>query len=241
MAPVPRGGDGDAVSAQGAAEPFSFAGEEMRATLDGALYWPAAQALIVADLHLEKGSSFAGRGHLLPPYDSRATLATLAQVVEACQPRCVLCLGDSFHDEAAPSRLPPPEQRTLSELALGRDWLWVAGNHDPRPGQGLAGDVVGEAVIGAIAFRHRAADDLAGAEVSGHWHPKLELSVNGRRLRGRCFVVGDDRVILPAFGAFTGGLTVRDPAIAGLFPNGFTAYVIGYRRIHRLPCQRHGR
>ncbi|MCU0837487.1 MAG: ligase-associated DNA damage response endonuclease PdeM [Rhodospirillales bacterium] len=229
------------MTATGSGQALTFAGEEMRATLPGALQWPAAQALIVADLHLEKGSSFAGRGQLLPPYDSCATLAGLAQVVDACRPRRVVCLGDSFHDEAAASRLPPPEQKTLSELARGRDWLWVAGNHDPRPGCGLAGDVVSEVRIGAVVLRHRAADDAAGAEVSGHWHPKLEVRVSGRRLRGRCFVVGDQRLILPAFGALTGGLTVRDPAIAGLFPNGFTAYVIGYRRIHRLPCQRLGR
>jgi DNA ligase-associated metallophosphoesterase len=214
---------------------IDLAGEQMTAGLDGALLWPAAKTLIVADLHLEKASSFARRGFLLPPYDSRATLKRLQDRIAASQPRRVLCLGDSFHDGDGADRLPDEERSTLAALARKREWIWIRGNHDGGPNAALPGESVCEAAIGPLLFRHQAAAAISGAaEVSGHWHPKVCLALAGKRVSGRCFVAGRERLILPAYGAFTGGFDVRQPEIMSLFPHGYVLYVLGFRRVHRL-------
>jgi DNA ligase-associated metallophosphoesterase len=201
----------------------------------GAMWWPDRAALIVADLHLEKGSSFARRGVLLPPYDTRATLERLAAVIDKHRPALVVALGDSFHDSEAADRLDPSDQALLADLVARQDWLWIAGNHDPRPGPALGGRVALDASeLGEITLRHEAAP-VTSAELSGHFHPKATLSVHGRRLTRRCFVADARRVILPAFGAYAGGLDVGDPVMRRLFPDGFTAYLIGTNRTLPVP------
>jgi len=203
----------------------------------GALWYPAASTLIVADLHLEKGSSFAQRGIPLPPYDTRATLACLAECLARLKPRRVVCLGDSFHDAEASGRIDEADAAVLASLIDGRDWLWVSGNHDPLPPRGVGGRAVeGDLALGPLVLRHQAAPvpeiGAAGArEISGHFHPKASLRVHGRRVTGRCFVEDGTRLMLPAFGAYTGGLDVCDPAIRGHFPGGFSVHLIGRSRM----------
>jgi DNA ligase-associated metallophosphoesterase len=231
---------------------FRFAGAALLATPAGGLWWKSEATLVVADLHLEKGSSLARRGALLPPYDTRATLARLAGLVEALAPRRVICLGDSFHDGGGPGRLAEEDAGQLESLARGREWLWIAGNHDPAPAPELPGSVVEEAAIGPLVFRHQASPaapegrgdasgDVSGdvsGEVSGHYHPKAAVVVAGRRLTGRCFATDGRRLILPAFGAYAGGLCVLDPAIAALLAPAFTAHLIGRARVHTFPSLR---
>ncbi|HVJ53084.1 MAG TPA: ligase-associated DNA damage response endonuclease PdeM [Aliidongia sp.] len=197
----------------------------------GAIWWPDAATLIVADLHLEKGTSFARDGLLLPPYDTRATLTRLAALIRRLRPDRVVALGDSFHDAEAADRLDPTDQAALTDLVSRQDWLWIAGNHDPRPGPALGGRVELEAcVIEGLLLRHEAAAVTDRAELSGHYHPKASIAVHGRRLTCRCFVADARRTILPAFGTYAGGLDVRDPALRRLFPDEFTAHLIGTNR-----------
>jgi len=194
-------------------------GEGLLADPAGALYWPARRLLAVADLHLEKGSGFAARGNaLLPPYDSRATLAALARLVRHYDPKTVVSLGDSFHDGGAPARLVAADAAALKRLTGAVDWVWAAGNHDPAPPEGFGGRVVEELVLDRLRFRHEAAaETLASGEVSGHYHPKALVQTRGRRIGGRCFATDGRRLVLPSFGAYTGGLDVLDPALTALF------------------------
>ena len=215
--------------------PVNLCGEALLPDPSGALVWPAAEAVVVADLHLEKGSSFPG----LPPYDTAATLARLGEVLRHWRPRRVICLGDSFHDGNAESRLDRADRHALSELVAGHDWLWVAGNHDPAP-PALGGHVVSEIAIGRLAFRHEAVAASPAGEISGHYHPKAAWRARGRRVVGRCFVGDQRRLILPAFGAYAGGLDVRDPAIARLFPDGCDIHLIARDRVTRLPREAAG-
>lgn len=217
-----------------AALPFRLNGVELLADLSGALVWPARRTLAVADLHLEKGSGFARAGSPLPPYDTRATLADLAAVLARHRPERVICLGDSFHDREAASRLAPRDHATLRRLIAGHDWIWIRGNHDPAPPAGLGGRASEKETIGPLLFRHEARPGLVAGEVSGHYHPKVSLSVRGRRIGGRCFVEDGRRLILPAFGAFTGGLDARDPVILSLFAKGCRAHLLGRSRIVSL-------
>jgi hypothetical protein len=201
---------------------------------EGALHWPDEDTLIVADLHLEKGSAHAARGIFLPPYDSAETLARLDRLCRGLAPKRIIALGDSFHDRAASSRIGGRERDLLAALQRGRDWLWIAGNHDPAPPAGLGGDFVEQVVIGSITFRH---EPLAGAvqEVAGHLHPAAKVRVRGRSIRRRCFACSETRIVLPAFGAFTGSLNVLDTAFAGLFPDEFHAWMLGSARLHPVP------
>lgn len=204
-------------------------------TLDpsGAIYLADECALLVADLHFEKGSSRARRGFLLPPYDTRATLARLAQVVARYAPRRVIALGDSFHDVEGPDRLGEDERAALAALSSGRDWIWITGNHDRAVCRSLGGDVMDELSLGRAVLRH---EPLAGrqAELAGHLHPAAKVALRGRGVRKRCFVEDGARLVLPAFGAYAGGLNVCDRAFAPLFPEGFTAHVIGESRLYRI-------
>jgi len=193
-------------------------GALVRADASGALSWPEAGMLIVADLHLEKGSSFVRAGRFLPPYDTRETIDRLTAVVRRFQPRRVVCLGDTFHDASAASRLPDVEAARLRDLAGAHDWIWVAGNHDPAPPERFGGRVVTDLAEGPFCFRHEPSDGrLFPGDICGHFHPKATVSSRGHRITGRCFVTDGVRMILPAFGAYTGGLDVLDPAVAGLF------------------------
>jgi hypothetical protein len=186
----------------------------------GALWWPAAGTLIVADLHLEKGTSYAQRGVLLPPYDTRTTLARLA---EAIGPRVerVICLGDSFHDGDGPNRLSQADAAALRKLVERHDWIWIAGNHDPVLPAILGGrTIIGELRLDGLVMRHQAEADAIG-EISGHYHPKSHIDVRGRRLSGACFIHDERRIVLPAFGAYTGGLHIESEPIRALFPASF--------------------
>lgn len=213
--------------------PLTLHGEALRLDATGAIYWPAQRLLAVADLHLEKGSSFASRGVLLPPYDTRATLLQLGNHVRRYDPATVICLGDSFHDRRALERLSRDDLGRLRLLAHGRDWLWVEGNHD----LGLVppvGRVVPEFVCGALTFRHIPTASAAG-EVAGHIHPKARVATRGGTVSSRCFVTDGRRLVLPAFGAYTGGLDVLDPAFPPLFPRGFRVLMAGRDRLHQFP------
>jgi uncharacterized protein len=195
-------------------------GVELFAEPSGALWWPAAATLIVADLHLEKGTSYATRGVLLPPYDTRATLAHLAEAIGP-RVRRVICLGDSFHDGNGPERLLPGDAAALGALVERHDWIWIAGNHDPILPAMLGGrTIVGEFRLDGLVLRHQAEADALG-EVSGHYHPKSHIDVRGRRLSGTCFIHDERRVVLPAFGAYTGGLHIESGPIRALFPASF--------------------
>ena len=226
--------------------------------LAGALYWPDESALVVADLHLEKGSCFATRGMLLPPYDTATTLALLGRAVARYAPRLVIALGDSFHDGGGPARVMPPDRATLAELQRGRDWLWIAGNHDPDPAQDIGGVFAKSVSLGPLTFRHEPtplvgacssrqtglhfAGTCAGAadgEIAGHLHPSARVAQRGRAVTRKCFAADDRRIILPAFGAYTGGLNIRDRAFLKVFGAlAFTAHLIGERRLYAFAAAR---
>jgi uncharacterized protein len=197
----------------------------------GALYWPHEGVLAIADLHLEKGSSFAKRGVLLPPYDTAATLARLSAVIMRYAPRCVIALGDSFHDGGGPERLADADRTQLRALQVGRDWIWITGNHDPEPAQNIGGQFGGALAIGGLTFRH-IPSGTAG-EIAGHLHPVARVSHRGRALSRRCFAADALRMVMPAFGAFAGGLNIRDAAFADLFGTlAFTAHMLGDGRLY---------
>jgi DNA ligase-associated metallophosphoesterase len=206
-------------------------------TLDGALLWPEERLLIAADLHLEKGSSFAGSvGRLLPPYDSAQTVARLERLIETHQPRRVVALGDSFHDRAGANRLDDAVASRIRRLTELTDWIWVQGNHDPRPPAHLGGRGVAELALGPLTFRHDAIGaDEAGGEVIGHYHPVATIATRGRSFRRRCFVIGARRLLLPAFGAYAGGLSVRAAAIRGLIDADARLALLGRDRVHLFP------
>lgn len=209
-------------------------GAELVPDVSGALWWPAKGVLVVADLHLEKGSSYTR--HNLPPYDSQATLSRLEAVIDRRRPGQVICLGDSFHDRRAAERLAAEERARVQALAARVGWTWIAGNHDPAPPADWGGTVEQELTLGPLVFRHAADPSRpAAGEVSGHYHPKTRVRVRGKGVSARCFVADGRRLILPAFGAYTGGLSVLDPAIAQLFPNSFTAHLLGRRAVYRYP------
>lgn len=201
----------------------------------GALHWPARKLLAVADLHLEKGSSGARRGTLLPPWDTKETLDRLAVLVRRYQPEVLVALGDSFHDPDGAARLPAVEAARLEAMARGRRLIWVLGNHDPCAPAGLAGESVEEFSVGALVFRHEAVLGAVAGEISGHFHPKAVVPARAADISRPCFVADGRRVILPAFGAFTGGLDVRHPAISGLFRRGGRVFLLGRERLFSFP------
>ena len=197
----------------------------------GALYWPEQQLLCVADLHLEKGSSFARRGMLLPPYDTAATLHVLATVIARYAPRLVVALGDSFHDGDGPARMATSDRKTLASLQRGRDWIWIAGNHDPDPAREIGGTFAQALAFDPVAFRHEPSG--APGEIAGHLHPSARISWRGHAIVRRCFAADAERVVMPAFGAYTGGLNILDRAFAKVFASGaFTAHLLGGRRVY---------
>jgi uncharacterized protein len=207
------------------------------ADLSGALFWEHERLLVVSDLHLEKGSSFATRGVLLPPYDTVATLSRLAAVIARHDPRTVIALGDSFHDRAAHERLSAPDRDAIAALQVRRDWIWISGNHDPALPSDLGGVVTSEVAVGGIAFRHEPTG--AAGEIAGHLHPKARVATRGRAMERRCFACDGERAVMPAFGAYTGGLSIRDEAFAKIFKTpGFVAHVLGDRRLHAIAAAR---
>jgi DNA ligase-associated metallophosphoesterase len=215
--------------------PFSFAGETVFATAEGALFWPREQALLVADLHLEKASWFARFGQFLPPYDSQATLTALATEVERTGARRLFCLGDSFHDAFGCERLPDQARALLTGLTARLDWTWIVGNHDPGFADHCGGKLAEEVEIAGIVLRHEAVRDDPRPEMSGHFHPKLRVNVKGRRVSRRCFVVSPSKIILPAFGSLTGGLDAHHPEILGSVGANAAALVPVSDRLLRFP------
>jgi uncharacterized protein len=216
-----------------------LAGVSLVADPAGALYWPDEKLLTVADLHLEKGSSFAARGILLPPYDTAATMSRLARLIERYAPALVIALGDSFHDRGGPARMDDISRVALKTLQRGRDWLWIAGNHDPAPAENIGGrfaDVLG---LGALTFRHEPSAATVEGEIAGHLHPLARVARRGRAVSRRCFASDGRRLVMPAFGAYAGGLNVRDRAIVSLFEAlSFTAHMLGERRLYAVPAAR---
>ena len=200
--------------------------------LSGALFWRAAETLIFADLHFEKGSSFARHGRHLPPYDTGTTLARIEALLERYGPKRVICLGDSFHDLEAGERMSGGDTARLQALSAAFDWIWVNGNHDPSIPPQFGGRSVESLDVGGTVFRHAMNDADCAVEISGHFHPKATIAARGRHLTRPCFVYDERRVVLPAFGAFTGGLNVADNAFLPRFPSGFKVAVLGQRKVH---------
>jgi uncharacterized protein len=191
--------------------------------------------LIVADLHFEKGSSFARFGQFLPPYDTRATLLRMAEVIGRRAPARVIALGDSFHDPFAAARLPAQELEMLQRLAQSVHMLWITGNHDPHPPASLGGAVMAEWREGGLLFRHEPRCDAERGEVAGHLHPCAKVAKYGHGVRRRAFAADANRIVLPAFGAYAGGLDVGDPAISMLFDGRFHAFMLGEERVYAIP------
>ena len=192
----------------------------------GGAHWAREETLIVSDLHFEKGSSFAARGALLPPYDTRTTLTRLEGLMRRYNPKRVVSLGDAFHDGEAEARLDADDAVRLEALTSAAEWLWILGNHDPAPPARFAGAAETEAELGALIFRHEPAEGHAPGEIAGHLHPCARVATEGRLLRRRCFAGDGARLILPALGAYTGGLNVLDEAFAPVLPNP-VAWVLG--------------
>ena len=215
--------------------PFSFAGETFAASAGGALYWPAREALLVADLHLEKASWFALFGQFLPPYDSHATLTALAREAERTGAKRLFCLGDSFHDRFGCDRLEPAARELLTSLTARLEWTWIVGNHDPGFADHCGGTIADEIELGGIILRHEAVRDEPRPEISGHFHPKLRVSLRGRRVSRRCFVASPSKIIMPAFGSLTGGLDAHHPQIMGSVGGNAAALVPVSDRLLRFP------
>ncbi len=205
---------------------FNISGETVTALASGALWWRDSGVLVVSDLHLGKSGRMSRRGGpILPPYETRETLARLEADLQRTAPRHLICLGDSFDDPRAAAELDRDEQTWITRLQAGREWTWIEGNHDPGP-LGLGGGHRRELRIGPLVFRHIAQPGATG-EVSGHFHPKLSLRIRGQTITRPCFLQDTDRVILPAYGTYTGGMSCRDPVLHGLFPGGSTAITTG--------------
>lgn len=212
---------------------IEIAGLSLTADIGGALFWAEERLLVISDLHLEKGSSFAARGRLLPPYDTGDSLGRLAVLCETYQPKTVITLGDNFHDNGGAERLHLSDRATLALLQSGRDWIWITGNHDPAPARGVGGVSAASVAIGPLTFRHEPERGALTGEIAGHLHPVARVAVRGRSLRNRCFVTNGQRIVMPAFGAYTGGLNVQHAAFAGLFED-FRAHVLGRRQVHAI-------
>jgi uncharacterized protein len=205
----------------------------------GALWWPAEQTLVVADMHLEKGSAYARRGQLLPPYDSAVTLAQLTRLVARLRPRRLIALGDSFHDVQAGERMDHAVADALTTLAAGLDMVWIAGNHDPEIPAFLPGARLAELVLGPLTFRHEPLLAAAPGEIAGHLHPAAKVISDKGSLRRKAFVTDGTRLLLPAFGAYAGGLNLKDAAIARLFDGDrLIAYVCGRTRVYPVGPRR---
>jgi DNA ligase-associated metallophosphoesterase len=216
---------------------LAIAGASFAADPAGVIYWPEQGLLAVADLHLEKGSSFAARGVLLPPYDTAATLARLAALISTYAPRVVVALGDNFHDRRGHARLADTDRAALLNLQCGRDWVWITGNHDPEPAEGIGGRFLSMLKVGAVTFRHQPEEGACG-EIAGHLHPVARVTRRGRSVSRRCFAADGDRLVMPAFGAYAGGLNVRDRAFARVFQTlTFTAHMLGQQRVYAVAAR----
>jgi hypothetical protein len=211
-----------------------LASGEVMLRASGALWLAREGALVVADLHLEKGSSYAARGQMLPPYDTRETLDRLEAEVGATDARTVVLLGDTFHDRKSEARIAPADADRLRALASGRTLVWVVGNHDADGPQALPGEVADDLSLAGLTLRHEPSAGAAPGEAAGHLHPAAKVRAVRGTVRRRCFVTDGERIILPAFGAYAGGLNVRDQAFAGLFARPPLAGALGKARVHAI-------
>ena len=209
-----------------------LAGEMLTPLPEGALWWSAQKLLVVSDLHIEKGSAYAARGQLLPPYDTHATLTAIERLAAALRPRTIISLGDSFHDRSAELRLPEDCAARIQALTAAHDWVWVEGNHDPDPPAYLGGRAAHTLRMGPLVFRHEPTGEAG--EIAGHLHPAVKVMGRGRSVRRRCFASDGARMVMPAMGAFTGGLNILDTAFAPLFPDGLTAFALGESRVYTV-------
>lgn len=215
--------------------PLSFAGHELVVLPEAALYWPARRALLLADLHFEKASWYARHGQMLPPYDSLATLHAIAALASHWEPREIWCLGDSFHDEAGTGRLPQDAREILGMLAGRARWTWITGNHDAAPVLDIGAAICVEAEVDGLLLRHEADPAEQRPELSGHFHPKFRLTLHGRSLSRRCFIQSSRKIILPAFGALTGGMDARRPEIKAAMGGAGEALIPLRNRLLRFP------
>lgn len=205
----------------------------------GVLWLPGSATLVVSDLHLEKGAAFARRGMMLPPYDTAATLSRLGAAVASYAPRLVISLGDSFHDRIGSAHLPGCYREQLQGLQRGRDWVWIEGNHDPDRPVGLEGSFCSELHVESLVFRHEPKAGAADGEIAGHLHPTARVVRRGKGVRRPCFASDGKRLLMPAFGATTGGLELRHPAMRGLFDRTrLVAHLIGRERIYSVAYNR---
>jgi DNA ligase-associated metallophosphoesterase len=216
---------------------LALGGLELLPDLSGALYVPDYRSLLVADLHFEKGSSFLRRGLYIPPFDTRSTLAVLAAAIARIRPERLIALGDSFHDGSAGDRIDAADLARIRSLSDCLDVIWISGNHDQKLPEGLGGRIAAEVSLGPLTLRHLPEPVLSGTiEIAGHFHPVASIVRRGRRLTSRSFVADRARLIMPAFGAYTGGLDVRAPEISSLFAEqAFTAWMIGRSAIYSFP------
>jgi hypothetical protein len=213
---------------------FELAGAEALLRPSGALWLADERLLIVADLHLEKGSAYASRGQMLPPYDTRETLARLAAEAARLRPRAVVLLGDTLHDAGAESRLAADDARALETLATVVELIWIVGNHDADGPKRLPGKATASFTAAGLTLVHEPAATPRWGEVAGHLHPCAKVKGRTGSVRSRCFVTDGERLVMPAFGAFAGGLNVRDAAFDGLFRRRPLAIALGARRAHAV-------
>lgn len=210
-------------------------GEELSALACGALWRESDRLLVVADLHLEKGSAFARRGQMLPPYDTAATLAALSALVFGYNPATVVALGDSFHDNDGPNRLSSYDLSVIKALQRGREWIWVAGNHDDDLPPHIGGERTDTVAIGPLVLRHEPQSEGSHVgEVAGHFHPAARVIGRGGSVRRRCFASDGRRLVMPAFGAYAGGLNILEPVVASLFAAPVMAFVLGGEGVYKV-------
>lgn len=202
---------------------------------NGALFWPKENCLIIADLHLEKGAAMAARGHFAPPYDTSATLDRLQNCIERWNPQLVISLGDSFHREDGADKLPLDQSVRITAMTQRLSWVWITGNHDPKAPDHLGGRGAQELQVGQVIFRHEQQRVNYAGEISGHLHPAAKIQRRGKTLRRRCFASDGKRLIMPAFGAFTGGLDLSHEAFNGLLEsNNLQVWMLGRERVYKI-------
>jgi uncharacterized protein len=214
---------------------FAFGGHDFLIVDKTALFWAARRALIVADLHLEKASWFAERGQMLPPYDSQATFERIAALVSGLGAEEVWCLGDNFHDDEGPARLPLKAAELLAALTSAARWHWITGNHDEHLPEGIGGDIQDEANIDGLTLRHQADPLDTQPELSGHFHPKVRVKARGRSVTRPCFIQGNSKLILPSFGSLTGGMDAGEAAKLAGAGKGAKAILTAAERLVTLP------
>jgi len=204
----------------------------------GGLYWPAEATLLVADLHLEKMSSFARAGQFLPPYDTGQTLRSLAEDIRRTGAKRLIALGDNFHRDEGTKTLLPADADALSQMVSATEWIWIGGNHDPAP-HDLGGRCCAELALKGLALRHEPKRGVAGGLIAGHLHPAARISLNGRSTRRPCFVADETLLILPAYGSSTGSINILGPAFRDLLDlSALQVFMVGRDRVYPVSAKR---